>query len=485
MCRAGQVEEAYKLAKEDFDSNRTNPWTQRELGWALYYLIKNDAESKDLNRLIEHIDELKTLDLLTIEGDSMIYDNVQLQIASFINNHLDPNDPNAPQILSTFFHKLKDYHFTSSLGHSVLLRSYLRFSIWDEMAYFFDWWNLDTFRQEDYKPFVMQNGKSVMSLAERAFIANSKVLLRLNNVEQIKEFLPKLNNLMTLHPEMMYPGYYYGKLLLKLGSNSQEALNVIIPFARRKASEFWVWQLLSEVFIDDKEKQMACLLRAVHCRTENNFLVNVRKLLASLYIEMNQLGRARYHIDLVISCCTSNNWRLSDNVINWISQPWFNTTEPDKTESINFLDITNKILYNDAEKAIAVVTYVDPNSKKATIIYGHKKRSVTNLRIKVDIGSVLEINYIINADGKTIIPNATKTELPDNLEYAKVIEGTVDKKDENDFAFLKSSIGNCFISPNVVKKYNLTNKEKVKALVVCDYNKKKDTWSWSCVSIKR
>lgn len=40
MCKAGQVQTAYDIAKADFAAMPTNVWTQREVGWVLYYMIK-------------------------------------------------------------------------------------------------------------------------------------------------------------------------------------------------------------------------------------------------------------------------------------------------------------------------------------------------------------------------------------------------------------------------------------------------------------
>lgn len=284
MCKAGQVAEAYEIAKADLVAVPTDVWAQRSVGWALYYMIKNDSEFGDYAKLLEHIDELKSLDKLTLNNDSMIFDNVQFQIANFIRNHIQLTDIEASSKLSTFFLKLKDYDFKSSIGHSFLLQSIIKFENWTEIVDFFEWWNLDNLTQEDYTPYINQRGQKMMTLAERAFIANSKALLRLNDLGRIEEFLPKLDNLMNNHKEMMYPGYFYGKLLLALGSDSDEALKVIIPFARKKVTEFWVWQLLSDVFTNNEDKQLACLLRAVHCRTQETFLGKVHIKLASLYI---------------------------------------------------------------------------------------------------------------------------------------------------------------------------------------------------------
>ena len=66
MCRNGQVQEAYDLAKHDLELQPADVWLQRALGWALYYMMKNLAERGDYEKLLECIDELKTLDQITL-----------------------------------------------------------------------------------------------------------------------------------------------------------------------------------------------------------------------------------------------------------------------------------------------------------------------------------------------------------------------------------------------------------------------------------
>ena len=485
MCKAGQIDEAYELAKANCASDPTSVWAQRDLGWAIYYAIKRDADAGDYANLVERVEDLKGLNLLTTATDGMIYENVQWQIGMFLKNHIAPNDIDAQSKLSTLFHLLRGYSFSSSKGHSVLLQYYIKFNAWTEMADFLDWWNLENLSDEDYVPFQMPNGNKVMALAERAYIANSKALLNQSNLERIREFLPKLENLMTAHPEMMYPGYFYGKLLLKLGDDEEETLKVVVPFVRKKASEFWAWQLLSEVYAHEPEKQMACLLRAVHCRTQESFLGKVRIKLASLYIQSNQYDRARHHIDAVTRCYLSQGWRLPHDVDCWIHQPWFNDARPNATDSVDYVTITNGILCEGTPEAIAVVTYVDPQSQRASIIYGRQKRMACKLKFNVEVGMVLKINYTAGADGKIKIISAVKTKFPNNLDYAKVVTGVVNKQDHNNFAFMRTQDGRCFISGDKVQKYGVTNGEQIMALIVYDYNKKKETWNWVCASIKR
>ncbi len=483
MCKAGQVQEAYELAMADMGQQL--PWAQREMGWALYYLIKEDEEGGNYQSLITHLDEFFALDQLTLPYDNMIYENVLFKIAGYVKAHVQPKDMNSPAKLSTFFSKLRNHTFEPSRGYSFLLSSFIKCDTWQEMGEFLEWWNLDKLTQDDYTPYKLENGRTLMSVAERAYIAMSKALLRMNDAIRINEFLPKLNNLMENHPEMIYPGYFYGKLLISLGSTKEEELRVIVPFARKKINDFWVWQLLSDVFADDSEKQLACLLRATHCRTEEDFLVKVRTKLAKIYETQNDYNRARYQIDAASTTYLKKGWPLPNDLTDFIHKDWIGPATPDKSDPIDYLSITDGIICEGAEEAIAVVSYYDEQYKKFTLIYGKEKRIVQKLRIKAGIGVALKINYLMEADGSQRILTVSKTNLPNNLDYAKVVEGKVKQHEEWAYAFLKYEKEKIFISPATVSKYNLKDGEIIKALVVYDYNRKKEKWNWVCISVKR
>ena len=81
--------------------------------------------------------------------------------------------------------------------------------------------------------------------------------------------------------------------------------------------------------------------------------------------------------------------------------------------------------------------------------------------------------------------SASKISLPNDLNYAKFVEGTIEKRDDKDFAFLKTGIINCFVSPAIVKKNNLNNKDNIKCLIAYDFNKKKELWNWVCLNVKK
>ena len=478
LCKSGQVLDAYNQAKVDLEQEK--PWAKLTTGKALYYCIRKEAEEGRYEQLIAYLDEMLSLEQLTPDNENTVF-----WIGYFAKRYLTPTGFDTPTKLSALFSRLKSYTFAPGKGYSALLEGFIRCDAWQELADFFDWWNLENLTIEDYRPVEIGNGRRIMSVAERAFIAKSKALLRLNDLGRIEEFLPQMDTLMNEHPEMTYPGYFYGKLLLSLGSTPEDALKVIVPFAKRKQTEFWVWQLLSDVFINDQDKQLACLIRAVHCRTQENFLGKVRIKLASLYIQRNQLDLAKFQIDKVTQCYLPQGWHLPYEVDCWIHQPWINTVNSSDKVPLDYMAITNEILGIKTEEAIAVVTYVDPNNPKVAMVYGYEKRMSQRLRFKVGVGATLKLNFVIESNSKQRILSAGKCKLPSDLNYAKYVEGTIKRKSAWPYAFLHYGNETAFVAPPLANKYKVKDGETVKCLIVYDFDNKKNSWNWVVINVNR
>lgn len=478
LCKSGKILDAYNQAKADLEQEK--PWAKLTTGKALYYCIKKEAEEGHFEQLILYLDEMLALEQLTQGNENTIF-----WIGYFAKRYLTPTGYDTPTKLSALFSRLKDYTFAPGKAYSTLLEGFIRCDAWQEMVDFFEWWNLKSLTDEDYKPVVIGNGRKIMSVAERAFIAKSKALLRLNDLGRIEEFLPQMDALINEHPEMTYPGYFYGKLLLSLGSTPEDALKVLIPFARKKATEFWVWQLLSDVFIKDQDKQLACLIRAVHCHTQEKFLGKVRIKLAALYIQMNRFELAKSQIDKVTHCFLSQGFRLPYEVDCWIHQPWINKVNSSDKAPIDYMAITNEILGEKTEEAIAVVTYVDPNSQKVAMVYGFEKRISQRLRFKVGVGATLKLNFVVESNGRQRILNAGKCKFSSDLNFAKVVEGTIKRRSDWAYAFLYYGNEKAFVAPPVASKYNVKDGETVNCLIVYDFDKKKNLWNWIVISVNR
>lgn len=224
MCKAGDV------AKADLGEAPQDVWAQREMGWALYYLLKTDLDNNDRGGFLAHAEELAGLDLLTTSGDAMMFSNVLWKMAEFAKTVA----PGSLHEMDSLFGLVGKYTFAPSKGYSCLLKSCLRLGQWERLADFIEWWNLDNLQPDDFEQYRLENGKKAMSLAEQAYIGYAKALLRKGDVGRISAFLPKIEKLTEGFPDMMYPGYFCGKLMLATGAARDDALTVVMPFARKK-----------------------------------------------------------------------------------------------------------------------------------------------------------------------------------------------------------------------------------------------------------
>ena len=481
MCKAGNVLEAYEIAKTDFSTSPQNVWAQREMGWALYYMLKKDIENRDNTAFYSHIEEVTNLNLLTMSTDSFFFDTLLWILAEFVKSI----PVSSMQELDKLFFLFNQYTFNPSKGYSYLLRSCLGFDIWVHLIDFIEWWNLDNLLPEDYQQIELENKQKSISLAERSYIAYSKALLKLNDKDKIRHFLPKIEKLMDDYPNMLYPGYYCGKLMLATETSRENALNAVMPFIRKKQSEFWIWQLLSDIYKEDAEICLACLLRAVHCKTQEKFLGKVRMKIVSIYLFRKDYSRAKYHIEQIIQCYMREGWHLPYEVQNWTRDPCILNATVDRSDNIDYKHITDTILLNGTNKSIAIATAIDAVHKRVAIIYGEKKRAMVKFRnLNIKEGTLLNIYWIPAQNGgiKIIKAELIKDEIV-NCPYIKQINGSVLKSANKSFAFVKGQNIDCYIHPRKVEKYNLKGGETVTVLAVYDYNKGKEEWSWTCISV--
>lgn len=495
LCKAGRVEEAYSIALADIQAAPQDVWVQKSMAWVLYYRMKEIcAKGCDFQSFVSHIDSVSSLSLLSVDNDRFIFESVVRSISEYAKSNLNPSNRGAFQYLSTLFYKIKNWNLGKSAAFSYLLSTFIKFEQWPQMAEFIEWWNLDNLSEDDFEPYVNEQRNKFMSLAERAYIAYSKALVDLHDFQRMQAFLPRLARLAEEHPEMQYSDYYYGKLLIAVGEDKSKSLQALIPFARKKRTEYWVWQLLSEVFADEYEKKLACLLKALNCGATENYLGKVRIETARMYLRMNDKPRAKFHIDQMVRCYLQNGWKIDKNVFSWFNTNEIGSITMDSTDSVDYNKISQEILFADCKQTYGVVTYVEHTDKKghnkahkktvATVVYGMKKRTVCKVSDNVAQGTIVNLIYEDSQNGEIKVVSASVVKsFVNDLDFMKVVSGTVSKQQDKEFAFLKSGRQSYFISPNITKKHNLVNGENRRCKFVFDYNKKKDQWDWSCISV--
>jgi hypothetical protein len=319
LRQAGKLDEAYAMAKEELEADPNNIWGKRNLSWVLYAQL--DEQSSNLVSFLLKINEVKDLDLP--KSEDMFFENISIVISKAARaiNHETTNGINKTLSL---FDAIKTIPINrNSKWYSVLYNS-MHKGMKDSNRYleFADWWDFKNLRSEDYQKEKLQNGKEVMALAEKVYIAYAKHLLPkqnqygevIFNKEKVESFLPKLSKIVEQFPHFQYPAYFNAKLLLAL-DDKQNMLKLLLPFARKKRNDFWVWEILAEAFSEDTEKVFACYCKALSCKSPEEMLVNLRQKMAKILIARKSYNEAKTEIDLLISARTENKLQIGKKQI--------------------------------------------------------------------------------------------------------------------------------------------------------------------------
>ena len=487
MRKNGNQTEAYEMALNDYQQTPDDIWAKRALSWCLFDTLKANASHAQNDVFISKLSEVKELDIPADE--EMFWNNIVWPISAFVR---DCSGKGLCSELTTLFDAIRDFPFVKqSKEYSVLLNAFMTAKEeWEGFVAFCDWWSFDNFRKEDYECEVLPNGKKMpISLVESAYIAYAKRLMIDREKDAITAFIPKLQELAEQNPKMQYPSYYVGKLLLATGGDKQEAVKTLLPFVRKKQSNFWAWQLLAEAFDDEEEKQIACLLRAVHCNTSEQYLVKVYWALAKTFKRLHYYVDARLYLDKYCRVRTEGRANIPQEILNMLCESWYTgATGQNPTYIIDYMTITNDLIYSNTPEVEAVVSFVNKNKKMVTVIYGKKKegffkydRFVKNL----NNGDRLIIRIQeMSSDGFMKILSLKISDVTVASDYCKTVTGYVTSNLAMTAFYLISDKESYFIPANIVNNKNrLINGKKASAIVLYSYNKKKEKWMWSCVNL--
>lgn len=489
LRKNGQIEEAYKMAISDYNQNQNDEWAKRALSWCIYDELKSNESYSNRETFISKLSELKALDMP--EDETMIWNNIVWPINAFVRDCTKSKNV-SEEIYDKLFDCIKEFHFVKpSLEYSVLLKAFLSAKEWKGIYDFCEWWNFENFREEDYECENLPDGKKMpISMVESAYLACAKVLINSKDKEAISAFIPKLQQLAEKYPQMQYPNYYVGKLLLASGSDKQEAITAILPFARKKQSEFWVWQLLAEAFEEDNEKYMACLLRAVHCPTQESFLVRIYLLLVNALKKLQYYADARFYLDKYIQVKRDTQTKVSNEVQNMLKEAWYIEADgQNPTYDLDYMTITNDFLFKDVPETDAVVSFVNKDKKMATVVYGKYMEGYFKFDRfvkKLNVGDSIKIRiHEVSSEGfmKVFSVRVSDTQLIS--DYCKSEIGTITTNSAHSVYFLKSGNESFYIPSNIADKMHLVVGEPMSAIVLYTYNKKKEQWGWSCVKLNR
>lgn len=494
LRQAGKLDEALQMANQALETDPENIWNKRAAVWVYYDYLKKYNHPESFEAFRENLAKIRDLQLP--EDEKMVFDNCAWQVGSLVfrlqrTEHVDYGQ------INELFEIIRDFHFTKpSDAYSFLYKAFHKgYHDWLNYLSFADWWNFENLRPEDYRKEEF-GGMQMMSVAEQAYIAYAKKLLegvpldsfgqqRLIDKEKIQSFLPKLDDIIRKHPDYQYPPYFKAKFLLALGSD-ENVLSAFLPFAKQKRNDFWVWELMAEIYPEDKDIQFACYCKALSLKPPDAFLVKIRQTFAGMLIERNMLVEAKTEILKVIAAREENHWKLPGQITHWADQEWYKTAVAKKDNQdlySGYVKAAEELLFRDIPEETIVVEFVNKNKSILSFVRSNRISGFFNyddFLANPEIGELLKVRFIGNGtNGYYKVATLKKADTDENEEFFRNFKGVLKIIQPTAFGLADE----VFIDPGLVKIHMLTAGQTVKGKAMLSYNKKKEQWGWKAISL--
>lgn len=484
LRKEGKIQEAFELAQELMKTNPDDIWNKRAIAWVYYEILKQNIEKEKNQKIIELLKQINQLQLPADE--EIFYKSIAWLFAKYVNSkQLEPEN------LYFIFLEFQKMHFPKPQeSYTFLLKAFSKHALqWDEYLDFVQWWNLDNFADKDYEKTELDNRKKILSDVERIYIQISKkVLQEPVNKQSVDWFLPYIENLVQKYPRMQYPPYYFAKILLAAGKK-EHFLKAFIPFARKKKNDFWVWDLMSEIFEKTDTLYLACLCRSLVCKADIKFTVNVKEKLASVLINKNLLSEAKHEIEQIVHCRTAEGWKISEQIQAWLTNPSIANAKPaDNNKALyqKYAPQANELLYYDMPQELIVVEKVNKTHKVIYFVAENKKYGsflYRDFTVNPQAGDVYSVRFYEQTKSENAnfykIADIHETQQEPPQTIYRIIKKTLNIKQGNSFGFA----GKYFVPPDIIAKNNLINGYNLKAVAVYAYNRNKKEWAWKVVKI--
>lgn len=491
LRQSGKLDEALLLAQSELDADPDNIWAKRNISWVYYEYLKQNNSPEKVDEFIEWLNEIKKLELPSEE--QMLFGQISWQIGKLVFNYQRVTPQNRNKIIQ-LFETIQGFHFTKpSEGYSYLFKAFHKsFKDFDNYVTFADWWDFQNFMPNDFEKEVIQNGREIMAIAEQAHIAYAKHLLPkqtifgdiIFNRDKAATFQLILSQLVDDYPQFQYPAYFNAKLLLALG-DKDNMLDSLLPFAKKKRNDFWVWQILSEAFENEPQKVFSCLCKALSCKSPEEMLVGLRQKMAKELISKKLFNQARTEIDLLIKARIAHGYRIPTEVTEWQTEDWYQTAISSQSNSafykLHLLE-AEAILFSDIEEEEAIVEFVNSDKKMLNFIISETKFGFfkyDRFFSKINVGDTIKIRIQAGSnEGIYQIYTAIKSE-DDSIKkkFIKEVHGVVKKSVDKDFGF----INDVFIPPAIIVQKKLIDGMEFSGTAMKSYNKTRRIWSWKII----
>lgn len=367
LRQQGKLDEALFLAQEILDQQPNDIWAFRAWAWVKFDQLKMAGEQQLRFQAILH--ELMAYPQVQTEG--ILLEQIGWQLIKQLYRLQRMGEaflPLATDLFQCFWQNFRLLQAPSHELRSALLSFSLKIANhWVHFLDFIQDYNLSNSAIKDFEKEISPNGTPYTPLVERAMIATAKKLLPLFDaldMAQQQAWLALFQQLETQNPTFVYVKYYRVKLLLLTSAGRSEAYTSFLPFARSKSNEFWVWELLSQCVETDSDK-LACLCRAVLCKSPDEFLVGVKLQLAQQLEKMHYWAEAKSEAEHCRNIRQQKGWQLPQALQSLLNASWFESvaSHHNPQRYHGWAAQAESLLYADLIQVEALVTELKTEQK--------------------------------------------------------------------------------------------------------------------------
>lgn len=363
LRKSGRLDEAYTRGRELLDEYPGDMFIKSGFGWVLYEKLKQFIEIANGSRSTQN---------------DISAGKVREILGEYYGLDLDRPD----------------------LLFSLLLSQTLRFP--GELKFlprFMMWAGINSFRPEDLEVSTTDNGQVFESLLEKAARSVGKIAGQLTtrdypNVQELQTFAVDLIDYAFQRGNVQKPEWliYRKALLLKSLGKLDEAKSTLIPFVKKKHSDFWAWHALGKI-MEHSSSALALSLYAKACLTcrDWNFGVGVFEDLSRLATSQGEKELAKWSAEKAFTIRGDNGWKIPDslhNLFNTHSHCGVLSNPQEKLSSI--AGDAERILWEDCPKYDAnyLGTFLNRNERRMIKFglshHGEPKEIVSPERRRLD-----------------------------------------------------------------------------------------------------
>lgn len=432
LRKAGDLENALARSRECFAQTPDDLYVQQAYGWVIHALLKRYIADVESNR------------------------------CSF------------PQIARQFSDRVAEYrqfgeNHRPGLLHSQILGQVLKVSRkWFEFLEFARWWGPQFLTDEDKKPYVAPDGKTVPSLALRFYYAIGREAVdqaQRQNSDTSAWGEEQLVKALTEYPDDLWLNYYWSKLLLDRGDVAQ-ARSHLMPVVHRNRNTAWVWSLLGQTFeAESPDKAITCYYYAIQVAGRPQDVVNIRASLARLLVSQERYLDATLQVLRAVECRQISGYKVSNDLRQLIDSDWYQRyssrtdlpAEPDATKAAK--QIIDEMEANQIRYRLGVVDGQNPAKFLVHVAFGPDDGAVLYYKdfdgiANLPVGTMIEVGFI-QGDKRARRWQASTTKQIDG--FCLTMTGRVSQVPGQSYGFLTTGKGERVFVPPLLMDSTLIN----------------------------